>query len=435
VPAQESNVNELVIDGMSTAGEGVGRLADGRVVFVRGAVLGDRVRVTLAERRHRVQYADVVELLDPSAVRTRGRCTVDACGGCPLKMITAEGQAEVKRRRVVDALRRIGGLDVDVHLATPTQVGDGWRYRHRVRLHAALNKGHQIQLGYFAAKTHSLVPLSSCPVLWRELEQATLALAAALESIPREAGISVVELAHSRRDNRTAAVITIRGDVQLFRSSLKWIDDAALSGVVVVGPDKRWQHGNVELRYDHGRAEEYTLKYEPDLFTQAFPEMNDRLVAAVVSAVRPSAGLKVLELHAGIGNFTVPLALAGARVIAVEQRRRSAILCRRNLCGAGLPEEVVAASDFEAMSRLGEADLVVMDPPRTGARGVVEVLAARGPARVVYVSCDSATLARDAQILTDGGYHLSHVEAFDMFPETPHVEVLAVFERADPVSP
>jgi 23S rRNA (uracil1939-C5)-methyltransferase len=96
---------------------------------------------------------------------------------------------------------------------------------------------------------------------------------------------------------------------------------------------------------------------------------------------------------------------------------------------------VVVVSDFEAMSRLDEADLVVMDPPRTGARGVVEVLAERGPGRVVYVSCDSATLARDARILVDGGYHLSHAEAFDMFPETPHVETLTVFERADPVSP
>ena len=427
-------MNELVIDGMSIAGEGVGRLADGRVVFVPGAVLGDRVRVKLSDRRRRVQYADILELLDPSAMRARGRCTVDACGGCPLKMVTAPGQAEVKRRRVIAALRRIGGIDADLRLEPPAQVGDGWRYRHRVRLQAATVE-RRLQLGYFAARTHALVPLSSCPVLWRELETAAQALGTALGGLPPTVGISTVELAHSRRDNRTAATLTIRGDIQPLRSSLKWIDEAALSGVVVVGPESRWQHGNVELRYDHAHADEFALRFEPDLFTQAFPEMNDRLVAAVMSSVRPSSGLRVLELHAGIGNFTVPMARAGARVVAVEQRRRSAILCRRNLRTAGLADEVVDASDFDAMDRLNDTDLVVMDPPRTGVRGVAKVLAERGPPTVVYVSCDSATLARDARTLTAGGYRLLHLDAFDMFPETTHVETLSVFGRADPVAP
>ena len=145
---------------------------------------------------------------------------------------------------------------------------------------------------------------------------------------------------------------------------------------------------------------------------------------------------KVLELHAGVGNFSVPLALAGAQLTAVERNRRSAILCRRNAKTVGLEFDVVEASDHELVDRLHGFDVVLLDPPRTGARAVVEPLASTpGPPRLVYVSCDSATLARDASILVQGGYELCSIEAFDMFPQTPHVEVLAVFDRSLPAAP
>ncbi|MBI5509245.1 MAG: class I SAM-dependent RNA methyltransferase [Deltaproteobacteria bacterium] len=427
-------MNELVIEAISTAGEGIGRLANGQVVFVPGGVPGDRLRVRLTGRRHRVQLAELLEVIDPSALRIRSRCAVDPCGGCALRMVAAEGLGDLKRRRVVDALRRIGGLDVEATLAAPLRMGDGWRYRHRVRLHAA-HSGRRWDLGYYAAKSHALVPIEACPVLWRELEQAATSIATALAPLPRAVGLGTVELAYSRRDNRSAAVLTVSGDPQPLTSTLKWLEDAGLSGAVVVSPERRFQHGNVELRYDHGRVDEYSLRFEPDLFTQAWPEMNDRLVAAVMAAVKPKAGLRVLEYHSGIGNFTLPMALAGAEVTAVERNRRAAILCRRNLRGAGATAEVVALSDADASDRLPAAEVVLLDPPRTGARAVAEALAARGPSVVVYVSCDSATLARDAKILTGGGYQLNQVAAFDMFPQTPHVETLCVFTRLGVVSP
>jgi 23S rRNA (uracil1939-C5)-methyltransferase len=157
--------------------------------------------------------------------------------------------------------------------------------------------------------------------------------------------------------------------------------------------------------------------------------MNAKLVEGVGRMVRPQQHPKLLELHAGIGNFTLPLGLAGAEVVAVERARRSAILCRRNATLAGVTAEVIEASDEDALANLHEFGVVLLDPPRTGARAACETLAARGPERLVYVACDAATFARDSLALTRGGYALNALEAFDLFPETPHVEILGLFER------
>ena len=421
---------EVDIHGLTSDGDGVGRLESGQVVFVPGALPGDRVRVRLTTARKGIQLAELVELLDPSALRERGRCTIDACGGCALKNAAYAGQAELKRQRVLDNLSRLGHLDVSTKLGPTLTLGDGWRYRHRVRLHAA-HVGGRWQLGYYAARSHTVVPVSGCPVLWRELEQAALALGHELASFPAEMRLKSVELAHSRRDGRTAAALHGLGAVDHFRRSLSWIENAGLSGVRVLGGAAQWSHGNVELRYDHARAADFDLRFEPTLFTQAFPEMNDRLVEAVMRAVQPKPELRIVELHAGVGNFTLPLASAGASVFAVERQRRAAIMARRNLRTAGLSARVVELADTEALAQLDDCDVLVLDPPRTGARDVCRgVAGSRAVQRLVYVSCDSATLARDvAGLVHGGGFEVVAVEAFDMFPQTPHVEVVMTLER------
>jgi 23S rRNA (uracil1939-C5)-methyltransferase len=274
--------------------------------------------------------------------------------------------------------------------------------------------------------------LQGCPVLWRELEQAATSLARELTKLPAAAGLRTVEIAFSRRDDRAAARITGDGLMREYRRSLAWLEESDLGGVDVRSGGQRWRHGNVELRYDHAGAGEFDMRFEPGLFTQANPEMNDRLVDRVSQLIRPQQHPKVLELHAGIGNFTLPLGRSGAEIVAVERDRRSAILGRRNVRLAGVNADVIESTDEDALANLQEFDLVLLDPPRTGARIACEALAARGPERVVYVSCDPATFARDARTLDQGGYEIEALDAFDMFPETPHVEVLALFSRTGP---
>lgn len=418
---------ELDIEGLSSSGDGIGRLQDGRVVFVSRALPGDRVRVRLAEMRKRVQYADLLEVLAPSSERVDSACKVERCGGCPLRALGLEAQGRLKRQRVAENLRRIGHLDVEDLLGPIIQVGDGWHYRHRVRLQAVWIDGHW-QLGYFARRSHRLVPLIQCPVLWPELEKAALGVTQALRTLPQSALVEAVELVCTRRDGRTAMQLTSSGSVETCRPVLGALLDV-VSGVDIEAGAARLRQGNLELRYDHQHAGEYDLRFEPGVFTQAFPELNDRLVDAVLSTLRLRPGARILELHAGIGNFSVPLSRAGYAVTAVERNRRAAVLCQRNARSAGCDIEVSAASDTEALGGVHEYDAVLLDPPRTGAREVVQHLADHGPPRIAYVSCDSATLARDAALLVQSGYRLVSIDAFDMFPQTPHVETLAVLER------
>lgn len=430
---------EVLIEGLGASGDGVGRLQDGRVVFVQGALPGDRVTVSTAEQRKKVQYANLLELVEPSGERVVSRCTVERCGGCPLRSYSAAGQGEAKRARLVETLRRLGQVNVEDLLGPVRQFGDGWAYRHRVRLHAQwTGKGYTV--GYHARRTRSVIGFTSCPVLLPELEKVAAAVSQGLAALPRHARLQEVEIAYSQLDQRAVMKLTGAGPITPYRRLAARLEELGVSGVDVETPDARWRHGNVELRYDHARASEFDLRFEAGVFTQAHPAANDRLVEGVLTAVRPRETPSVLELHAGIGNFSLPLARAGAQVVAVEQNQRASILARRNARRAGLTLHCFGIRDEDALEGVevkGELRLprdfnvLLLDPPRTGAAAVCKAVAQEGPRRVVYVSCDPATLARDVATLGQGGYQVAHIEAYDMFPQTAHVEALVVLDRPE----
>jgi 23S rRNA (uracil1939-C5)-methyltransferase len=425
---------EVRITGLNAHGDGVGRLASGQVVFVEQALPGDLVQVALQGLTKRVQHATVSEFLEASPQRQESRCPIDRCGGCAIKGASQALQSDMKKTAIVQALRRLGGLEIDAQQLQLLQAGDGWSYRHRIRLHAAyLHNGWR--LGYFERHSKTLVPLSMCPVAWPELERLALDLGRLLSPLPPECAFTEIDLAYSRRDARGAASLVTSGPLQAVREDLTWFERSGLSGIQLQGVDGQLRYGNLLLRYDHSRAEHFDLRYEPGMFTQANPALNDALVEAVLTAVRPLLAPRVLELHAGIGNFSVPLARAGAQVRAVESNRRAAIMCQRNGRAPGLQLEVVNGTDAAAIDPAQAYDVLVADPPRSGMLAVAKALA-RHPSvatEVVYVSCDPATLARDAQVLCgakgQGPYRLASVQAFDMFAQTPHVETVATFER------
>ncbi|MEZ0313238.1 MAG: class I SAM-dependent RNA methyltransferase [Myxococcota bacterium] len=385
----------LSIQGLTSSGDGVARLADGRVAFVRGALPGDEVEARITESKERLVNADAVRVLTPSPQRVTSTCLRERCGGCALRDFDVTAQREVKVDQVLQAMTRIGKLDA-APVFRGMMHGAAWRYRHRARFHA--RHDGQWRLGYHARGSHDLVDLTECPILWPELEAAARDLAAWLAPQPKSLRVREVELAYSRRDGRAVAAFMAAEQVR---------DGPFDNGV---------------LRYDH--AGDFTLRFSAGVFTQANPEMNDQLVAAVLQAVR---GERVLELHSGIGNFSLPLAVAGHVVRAVEENPASSALAKENANGFSVV--TVTASDRAAVADADRYDTVLLDPPRIGARDVASRLAARGPSRVVYVSCDPATLARDLRLLVDGGYRLDALSTFDLFPQTPHVESLAVLTR------
>jgi len=414
---------------MGTAGDGVARLPSGEVVFVDGAFPGDLVEIRLTGKRKRVQFAEVSRLIEPSPQRVESRCPVEACGGCATRWYSRDGQAQEKRSRVVQAMRRIGGHEGDDLLGPVVQAGDGWGYRHRIRLHAAWFEGAW-HLGYHGRRSHRLVPLNECPVLCPELEAAALRLAEAVKALPQYVALDQVELLASRQDDAAAARFSAGGAVAGFRESFDWYAASGLAGIEVVTPKGSWRHGELALRYDHQRRDRFELWAEPGVFTQANPQVNELLVAAVLAALPVSEAPRVLELHAGVGNFSLPLADAGATVFTAEHQERAVSLAQRNAGDAGIALHAFFLEDLEALAPRGpvpplsDFEAVLMNPPRVGALDVAKILAAGGPPRIAYVSCDPATLARDVRMLADGGYRIADMTAFDMFPQTPHVEVL-----------
>ena len=416
---------ELNITGLGAAGEGVGRLGDGRVAFVAGALPGDRVQARLLQQNKKHLTAELTAVVVASPERVVSLCGITACHACALKELSQAGQTRQKRDHVLANLERIGHVEPREDPGDLICSGDGWHYRHRVRLHAAWN-GSRFELGYFSPRSHALVPVSACPVLWPELEALAISLAEAVSVLPRAAGITEAQLAFSRLVGRGVVRLSARGPLSAL-DALTRVQHAF--GLEIVSGRERARFGNLDLCYDHAHADAFDLHFEPGVFTQACPAVNDTLVAAVVEAL--AGAVRVVELHSGIGNFTLPLVRAGHTVVAAEYDSRAVAFSLRNLREADLAAQVLNCSDEHVDEYFADCDAVLLDPPRTGARAAASRLARSGPGRVVYVSCDSATLARDAAILVSGGYTLESVELFDMFAHTAHVEVVARFAHLD----
>ena len=379
---------ELEIHSLAAGGDGVGRAPDGRVVFVPDTAPGDRVRVRVIDMKKRFARARVQQLLASGSTRTDPVCPVfGSCGGCAWQHVDYATQLEAKAAFVTDALRRIGGLVLPNEIRidpSPSPYG----YRGRARLHVL---GRRV--GFRRRRSHAICATRRCPILLPALDGALRELA---DRAPLEDG--------------------------------EWEIAAAPSGEVRVNPPGR-QGEPLEIEIGSDR-----LRFSSGVFVQSNTLLLPLLTAAVLEAA--GHGEVAFELYAGAGTFTLGLARRYGRVVAVEGQVAAARDLRHNLGAQGLDAgvDVVAAPVEQALAgtELPEhADLALLDPPRPGLPpGGVECLVRRAPRRIVFLSCDPATLARDLAVLCAEGYRLEAVRAFDLFPQTPHVETLAVLQRA-----
>lgn len=387
---------ELTIDRLASGGEGVGRASDGMTVFVPYAAPGDRLRVRVVERRRRFLRGEIDEILSPGPTRAEPRCSAfGRCGGCAWQHVDYATQLASKRAILGDAMRRIGGHALPEHpdvMPSP----DAYRYRSRARV-LTLDGG----VGFRAPRSHAFCAVAECPVLAPTLEASLDRLRA--ES-PRDGAVREWELSIG-----TDEIARIHPNAAEpgsdFADALA--DDLAL-----------------EIAGDR-------ISLSPGAFAQVNALLRDALHARVVEWA--GGGERLLELHAGAGFFTLALSRRFARVEAVESSPISSADLERNLLRAGRSNvRVIRARAESAVPRhvTGAPDVVVLDPPRTGLpEELTSGLAGLAARRIVYVSCDPATLARDTARLVDAGYALTHVEGFDLFPQTPHVEALAVLDR------
>lgn len=374
---------------LAAGGDGVGRAPDGRATFVPLAAPGDRLRVRVVRSHARYLRASLVDVIEPGASRVEPVCAVfGRCGGCAWQHIRYHDQLEAKRDILADALTRIAklpGVPEPVGMC-PSPAVYGYRSRARVLVDAA-------GVGFRQRRSRELCATERCPILVPQLEAALGALA---------------------RSPRVP-----RGEWELAAG-----DAGEIS---ILAPDGR-QRG-VERTWIRSGAD--AIGVSAGAFSQANAALRTRLAEAVHEAA--GSGDVALELFAGSGFLTLGLARRFRRVVALESNPRAVRDLAGNLREADLSNvEIHATSVEDASRRAGLAalrpDVVVVDPPRTGLpRGVAEAIDAT---RLVYLSCEPATLARDLKALAARGFRLVHVEGFDLFPQTAHVEALAVVERA-----
>jgi 23S rRNA (uracil1939-C5)-methyltransferase len=395
-------------------GDGVGRLDDGRTVFVPRSAPGDLVELTQVREHRRYARARVARVLEPSPQRVVPRCphyVHDECGGCQLQHLGSSAQREARRAIVGDALRRIAKLEVaDPELVPAPEEFD---YRTKITLHVDPD-GRRIGL-HPLDRPDRVFELVRCHITTPELMALWRELAARRELLPR--GLRQIVLRLDRRGERHVVLVT-RDDDSRWTGGTPLPQELAASGMDVT----------VWLQPEGGEARALGAGDQPfpaTVFEQVHPTMGDRVRAHAVAALGEVAGRHVWDLYAGIGETTAALSARGASVESVESDPRA--VAEAEARGPGAARHVGRAE--RVVGRLRAPDLVITNPPRTGMdERVTAALATAAPQRIVYISCDPATLARDLTRMP--GFRLDSALAFDLFPQTAHVETVAVLERA-----
>lgn len=426
---------DLSIDSLSYDGRGVGR-HKGRVVFVSNALPGDTVTAKVVKHKASLWEAEIDRIIAPSPQRKRPECPkYGQCGGCSLQHMNHSGRLAAYTDVILRSLKRFAGVEPEALMA-PLQ-SPSWGYRHRTRLSVRwLNR--KLLLGFRAAGSNAIVPVSACPVLAPELEALLPSLAATLQMTSDPRAISHIELAagdHCRG-------ILLRTMKPLSEQDQdRWLSlaqgDAAHLWFQPSEPDQRvCAYSPDEHESLIYRLPEFDVKlaFLPIDFIQVNPYINRQMVSQSVEWLDLTSADIVLDLFCGLGNFTLPLATRAGQVVGVEGLASLVEKSRENARINGLNNTTFMQADLsqEIMFQMwGQKtyDACLLNPPRTGAREVLEVLANRLPDQLLYISCNPATLARDAGILKQAGYRLTRLSVMDMFPQTLHVETMALFLR------
>jgi 23S rRNA (uracil1939-C5)-methyltransferase len=437
--------NPVVLEDLLENGQGVGRI-DGLVTFVTGGLPGERVRIAVDEVRRNYASAHVVGIEEVSPDRIDPGCPVfPRCGGCQTLHLRYDAERAWKQRLVAGALARLGGLkDVSIDDVVTAQP-DGGGYRNKVGLVSKWENG-KARLGFYGARSHRLVAINGCPVLIGRLAEAVerlVVFAGEYPSVLRGVGHVVVRASatggelvasfNGTEPNKALGGATpelLRRIPQLTGVVSNW-DPASENAVFGRRSATLW--GSPVVRE---RVRDATFTFGITSFFQINTALLELLAGRIVEML--AGARRVIDLYSGVGTFSILLGKQGVQTTGVESFQPSVDEAAANAAHNGVtnaafecaPVAVAVAGD-RGRTLLAGADAVIIDPPRKGCEeGVLSSIAEHGVERILYVSCNPATLARDAAILTGAGYVVEGVQPYDMFPHTGHVEVLAEFRRA-----
>lgn len=443
----------LRVESIDLEAQGVAHNAEGKVVFIEGALPDEVVQVRAHRRKNQWEQATVKAWARESAQRVRPACPhfglhAGACGGCKMQHLHPDAQVAVKQRALEDGLWHLGKVRPEQVLRPIAGPAWGYRYRARLSVRFVAKKG-VVLVGFHERKSSFIADMRSCAVLPPAMSALLMPLRALVMDMEARDRLPQIELAIGER----VTALVLRHLEPLSAADHQRLRDfAAAHGVQwwlqPKGPDTahRLDDGGDELAY---ALPEFgvTMPFQPTDFTQVNPHINTVLVGRALRLLDVGAGERVIDWFCGLGNFTLPLATRAREVLGIEG---SPVLVRRATANAAL-NGLAAKTRFEAcnlfeltapqLTAQGTADKWLVDPPREGAFALVKALAELraepalagdwvAPSRIVYVSCNPATLARDAGLLVhQAGYRCTAAGAVNMFPHTAHVESMAVFER------
>jgi 23S rRNA (uracil1939-C5)-methyltransferase len=428
---------KLRIDSLDAEGRGVARNVEGKVVFVEGALPGEEVDFQVLRKKSSFEIGRLTKVLGGSSSRQTPRCPhFGVCGGCSLQHTDARTQMAAKQRWLEENLARIGKVEAEIML--PIVYGDEWHYRRRARLGARyVPKKGGAMVGFREKRSSYITDMHECHVLPDHVSRLILPLRELVERLSIRARLPQIEVAVG--DNATVLVIrhldpltpqdqeALRGFSERHQVSL-WLQPAGPDSAHPFHPPEN--SPGSELYYE---LPEFGLRFafRPTDFTQVNQGVNRVLVSRAVRLLDPRPGERVADLFCGLGNFSLPLASGGAAVIGFESSRELIERARHNATLNAVVVQFEVMNLFEPqLGPYAPFDKLLIDPPREGAVEIVKALPAAWPRRIVYVSCDPATLARDAGVLVHAkGFRLAAAGVVNMFPHTAHVESIALFER------
>ena len=453
-PVPPGDPGALLVESLDLEGQGVARRADGKVVFIEGALPGERVHAAIARRKNQWEQGSVTAVLASSPLRVEPGCPhfglhAGACGGCKMQHLEATAQVAVKQRVLEDNLAHMAKVKADTVL--PPIQGPTWGYRQRARLSVRhVVRKETVLVGFHERKSRYVADMQRCPVLPDAVSRLLMPLRALIGAMDQRDRLPQIELAAG--DDVLALVLRhleplTSADLQRLRDFGHahgvqwWLQPKGPETVHLLEP------GGPVLRY--GLPEfGVDMPFRPTDFTQVNPQVNAVLVGRAVRLLDPQPDDRIIDWFCGLGNFTLPLATRAAQVMGIEGSATLVQRARDNAQHNGLAHktEFAARNLFEMSPRQlvddGVAQRWLVDPPREGAFALAKALADlhaapvdgwQPPQRIVYVSCNPATLARDAGLLVhQAGYRCSAAGIVNMFPHTAHVESIAVFDRGAP---
>jgi 23S rRNA (uracil1939-C5)-methyltransferase len=443
-------LHTATITSLSHEGRGIARI-DNKTTFIQGALPGETVEFYYTRKHNRFDEGMATQIRQPLSDRVSPGCDYfGVCGGCSLQHMSSQAQIHHKESLLQERLHHIAHTKpLNLMPAIPSQP---WGYRHRARLHVAYHpENHTISIGFLQQNSHQIVEIASCPILEKRLNNLITILPDFLLSLDGRSSIFAINLISTdsmcslglhqwqlpnHRDQERFAKFAKNNSCHVY-----WIIEKKHSKKSNQDFHERLEAKTltatmpVDLEY---AIDQHTIRiqFQPNHFTQINPQMNLKMIEKAIELLKPNSNDTILDLFCGVGNFTLPLARYASSVVGVEGNASSVLQAKKNaqlnqLFNASFFTDNLFKPNHQSTWSKGVYNKIIIDPPRAGAKEMIPWIVQCQPTHILYIACDTATLARDIHLFLAEGYRLSQAGVIDMFPHTEHTEAIALLLSHD----